>query len=67
VLRMDSATYPNEVHAYPEALIVLKGRLNLQLVHDVVAVGPGEVFIVPPGLPHAVAHGSHGTLVIIDA
>jgi uncharacterized RmlC-like cupin family protein len=41
--------------------------LNLQLVHDVVAVGPGEVFIVPPGLPHAVAHGSHGTLVIIDA
>jgi len=24
------------------------------------------VFIVPAGVPHAVAPGSHGTLVIID-
>src|SRR5262245_15062667 len=67
VLRMDSAAYPDDVHVYAEALIVLEGRLNLQFAHELVTVGPGEVFVVPPGVAHAVAPGSHGTLVIIDA
>lgn len=29
-------------------------------------VRAGEVCIVPAGVPHGVAEGSHGTLVIID-
>ena len=33
---------------------------------EVTEVNAGEVFIVPAGVPHAVAPGSHGTLVIID-
>lgn len=65
VVRMDGA-YPNETHAFDEALLVLEGQMNLQIGTAVTRVGAGEVYIVPAGVPHAVAVGSHGTLVIID-
>ena len=67
VLRMNSSPYPNEVHNYAEALMVVEGQMNLEIAGQLVAVGSGEVFIVPAGLPHAVAAGSHGTLLIVDA
>lgn len=66
VLRMDAAEYPNEVHDFDEALLVLDGQMNLRFGEDVVQVLGGEVYIVPAGVPHAVAAGSHGTLVIVD-
>ncbi|RLJ37863.1 cupin domain-containing protein [Acidovorax sp. 106] len=66
VLRMDDAAYPNESHDFDEALLVLEGCMRLDLQGQVTEVGAGEVFIVPAGVPHAVAPGSHGTLVIID-
>lgn len=66
VLRMDSAAYPDEVHEFDEALLVLEGQMNLELDGAITEVGAGEVFLVPAGVPHAVAPGSHGTLVIID-
>ena len=66
VLRMDELPYPNEIHDFDEALLVIEGQLNLQIHNEVVAVQQGEVYIVPAGIPHAVAQGSNGTLVIID-
>ncbi len=66
VLRMDDAAYPNESHDFDEALLVLEGCMRLDLQGQVTEVRAGEVFIVPAGVPHAVAPGSHGTLVIID-
>jgi quercetin dioxygenase-like cupin family protein len=66
VLRMDGAAYPDETHDFDEGLLVLEGRMNLQIGSEVVAVHSGEVFVVPAGVPHAVAPGSHGTLVIVD-
>jgi quercetin dioxygenase-like cupin family protein len=66
VLRMDGAEYPNETHSFDEALLVLEGQMKLQFGSEVVKVDAGEVYIVPAGIPHAVAAGSHGTLVIID-
>ena len=66
VLRMDKTPYPDEQHDFSEALLVLEGQLNLSIDNSVVCVQAGEVFIVPSGVPHAVAAGSHGTLVIID-
>jgi len=66
VLRMDGAAYPDETHDFDEGLLVLEGRMNLQIGSEVVVVRSGEVFIVPAGQPHAVAPGSHGTLVIVD-
>ena len=66
VLRMDGQAYPDESHDFDEALLVLNGQMNLLIQGGQVEVRAGEVFIVPAGLPHAVAPGSHGTLVIID-
>lgn len=66
VLRMDGRPYPNEVHDFDEALLVLNGTMNLDLGGQVVKVHSGEVYVVPAGLPHAVAPGSEGTLVIVD-
>ena len=66
VLRMDAQAYPDETHDFDEALLVLDGQMNLDLQGRRVQVGAGEVYIVPAGVPHAVAEGSHGTLVIID-
>lgn len=66
VLRMDSGSYPDESHDFDEALLVLDGCMRLDLQGQVTEVQAGEVFIVPAGVPHAVAAGSHGTLVIID-
>jgi quercetin dioxygenase-like cupin family protein len=66
VLRMDAAAYPDESHDFDEALLVLEGQMNLSIQGKQVEVLAGEVFIVPAGVPHAVAPGSHGTLVIVD-
>ncbi|MCW7538013.1 cupin domain-containing protein [Aquabacterium sp. A7-Y] len=66
VLRMDGSAYPAESHDFDEALLVLDGRMHLQIQGQELTVQAGEVFIVPAGMPHAVAPGSHGTLVIID-
>ena len=66
VLRMDAAAYPAESHDFDEALLVLDGLMNLDIQGRLVNVSAGEVFVVPAGVPHAVAPGSHGTLVIID-
>lgn len=66
VLRMDAGAYPDEAHDFDEALLVLDGCMRLELQGQVTDVQAGEVFIVPAGVPHAVAPGSHGTLVIID-
>ena len=66
VLRMDAGAYPDEAHDFDEALLVLDGCMRLDLEGQVTEVHAGEVFIVPAGVPHAVAAGSHGTLVIID-
>lgn len=66
VLRMDASSYQSEVHAFAEALLVIEGQMHLEIEGKTISVDAGEVFIVPAGLPHAVAAGSHGTLVIID-
>jgi quercetin dioxygenase-like cupin family protein len=67
VLRMDGQAYPDESHPFDEALLVLEGHMNLRLGTEDIRVSAGEVYIVPAGIPHAVAEGSHGTLVIIDS
>ncbi|WP_051319432.1 cupin domain-containing protein [Chitinimonas koreensis] len=66
VLRMDEAAYPDETHDFDEALLVIEGRMNLALGEEIAAVEAGQLCIVPAGVPHAVAPGSHGILVIID-
>ena len=66
VLRMDGENYPAEVHPFNEALLVLEGVMKLEVNGVITEVRAGEVYVVPAGQAHAVASGSHGTLVIID-
>ena len=66
VLRMDSQSYPNETHDFDEGLLVIEGQMNLLINNQTIEVKQGQMYIVPNGVPHAVAENSHGTLVIID-
>lgn len=66
VLRMDAQPYPDDTHDFDEALLVIEGTMKLAVRGAVLSVDAGQVFIVSAGVPHAVAEGSHGTLVIID-
>ena len=65
VLRMDVSEYADEVHDYPEALLVIDGHMNLRIRGEARRVVAGEVFIVPAGVTHGVAEGSSGTLVVV--
>lgn len=66
VLRMDGQAYPDEVHPYDEALLVLEGAMHLVVNGAKVSVHSGQMVIVPSGTAHGVAPGSQGTLVIVD-
>ncbi|PXW22902.1 cupin domain-containing protein [Paraburkholderia caballeronis] len=66
VLRMDDQPYGEETHDYNEGLLVVDGKLLLQVEHEAVTVEAGQMYLAPAGVPHAVLPGSHGTLVIID-
>ncbi|MFJ1705714.1 cupin domain-containing protein [Kitasatospora sp. NPDC088346] len=66
VLRMDELPVGEERHAAAEALLVLDGRLELTVDGHPVSVGPGGLFLVPPGTAHAVRPGSRGTLVVVE-
>ncbi|EME96647.1 cupin domain-containing protein [Streptomyces mobaraensis NBRC 13819 = DSM 40847] len=66
VLRMDGRTVPEERHEAAEALLVLDGLLRLAVDGRPVDVGPGALYTVPAGTPHAVLPGSQGTLVIVE-
>ncbi|MFD0274015.1 cupin domain-containing protein [Kitasatospora sp. NPDC127111] len=67
VLRMDGLPLAEERHEHAEVLLVLDGRLELVVDGVAVPVGPGGLYVVPAGVPHAVAAGSRGTLVIVEA
>ncbi|WSV50951.1 cupin domain-containing protein [Streptomyces decoyicus] len=66
VLRMDELPVEQESHGTAEALLVLDGRLELEVAGMPVSVQAGELFMVPAGTAHAVRPGSRGTLVIVE-
>lgn len=66
VLRMDDSAYAEETHDYNEALLVVNGKLLLQVDGDAITVESGQMYLALAGTPHSVLPGSHGTLVIFD-
>ncbi|MEV6977636.1 cupin domain-containing protein [Kitasatospora sp. NPDC093806] len=66
VLRMDERPVEVEVHDATEVLFVVDGRLELAVGESEFTVGPGELYRVPAGTPHAVRPGSRGTLLIVE-
>jgi quercetin dioxygenase-like cupin family protein len=43
---------PLHVHEHDEAFHVLEGELTLHVGAETVALGPGESFVAPAGVPH---------------
>ncbi|BAS35168.1 TPA: cupin domain-containing protein [Klebsiella variicola] len=66
VLRMDERSLSEEVHEYDEGLLVIDGRLELNVKGEKISVTPGQLYVAKAGIPHIVETGSFGTLVIID-
>ncbi|VWD21052.1 cupin domain-containing protein [Burkholderia contaminans] len=66
VLRMDAQAYEAEVHDYNEGLLVLDGRMMLEVAGETIIVEAGQMYLAHAGVSHAVLPGSHGTLAIID-
>ncbi|MFD4029552.1 cupin domain-containing protein [Streptomyces sp. NPDC058637] len=66
VLRMDELPVGSESHGAAEALLVLDGRLELEVAGMPVSVRAGELYMVAAGAEHAVRPGSGGTLVIVE-
>ncbi|MFJ3644250.1 cupin domain-containing protein [Streptomyces sp. NPDC090108] len=64
---MDGTQVGEESHRAAEALLVLDGRLELEVDGMPVSVRAGELFMVPAGVVHAVRAGSRGTLVIMES
>ncbi|WP_354637762.1 cupin domain-containing protein [Kitasatospora camelliae] len=67
VLRMDELPVEEESHGADEALLVIDGRLELEVNGVPVAVRAGELYLMPAGAVHAVRPGSHGTLMIVES
>ncbi|MGU7773433.1 cupin domain-containing protein [Burkholderia sp. MR1-5-21] len=66
VLRMDAQPYAEETHDYNEGLLVLDGKLILDVEGEAVVVEAGQMYLALAGTRHAVRPGSQGTLAIID-
>ncbi|HEY4143476.1 cupin domain-containing protein [Pinirhizobacter sp.] len=66
VIRMDDQAYEEETHDYNEGLLVINGKMMLQVRGEEVVVSAGQMYLAIAGVPHSVLPGSYGTLVIID-
>ncbi|QXH33675.1 cupin domain-containing protein [Pseudomonas muyukensis] len=65
---MDVQGTPYEVHSeFDEALVLIDGQMHLEVEGEVIAMGAGDLHIVPAGKQHRVLEGSHGTLLLVDA
>jgi mannose-6-phosphate isomerase-like protein (cupin superfamily) len=56
-------------HPYDETWVVIEGKLSFQAGEERLAAGPGDIVIVPPGLPHKFTNEGPGRskLVCIHA
>lgn len=66
VMRMNGLPLRQETHPATEALLVLDGRLELDVSGSRVSLSKGELYVLPAGTPHAARRGSHGTLAIVE-
>jgi quercetin dioxygenase-like cupin family protein len=56
-------------HPYDETWVVIDGRLTFQAGNEQLEAGPGDIVIVPPGVPHKFTNRGPGqaSLVCIHA
>ena len=66
LIRMDRAGFAEEVHDHDEIVYVIEGRFRLGLGARVLDLDAGDFHVIPAGVPHHGAEGSHGTLLLLD-
>jgi quercetin dioxygenase-like cupin family protein len=49
-------------HDYDEAFVIAEGRATFTIDEEVTEAGPGQVVLVPAGVPHAFANAGEGLL-----
>ncbi|NDL64770.1 cupin domain-containing protein [Acerihabitans arboris] len=65
---MDNSGVAEERHDdFAEALILIEGRLQLDIEGHLIKMKSGDYYVIAPGKTHRVLPGSHGTLLLIDA
>jgi mannose-6-phosphate isomerase-like protein (cupin superfamily) len=52
-------------HAYDETWVVIEGDLTFRSGDDDVAAGPGDIVIVPPGVPHKFTNDGPGRCQLV--
>jgi len=61
----ESAEIPLHDHPHEQGGVVLSGTLRLTIGEETRAIGPGEMYLIPPNVPHrAIAEG--GPVVVMD-
>jgi mannose-6-phosphate isomerase-like protein (cupin superfamily) len=53
-------------HPYAETFVVRKGRVSLMIGDETVEGREGQIFVVPPGVPHGFKNAGPGPLEMID-
>jgi mannose-6-phosphate isomerase-like protein (cupin superfamily) len=52
-------------HAYDETWVVQEGNINFQVGDNRLKAGPGDVAIIPPGVPHRFVNDGPGRSRIV--
>jgi mannose-6-phosphate isomerase-like protein (cupin superfamily) len=52
-------------HAYDETWVIQEGNIRFQVGEDSFAAGPGDVAIIPPGVPHKFTNAGPGRSRIV--
>lgn len=66
VLRTDELPVAEEAHPTTEALLVLNGRLELELAGRTMSLTAHDLCLVAANTPHPVLPDSAGTLLLVD-
>jgi len=58
--------YPLHSHPYEQTSVVIQGRMRLTVGDEVREVGPGDMWVAPPGVPHGGEILGDEPLIFID-
>ncbi|WP_413736506.1 cupin domain-containing protein [Sodalis sp. RH21] len=68
LIRMDQSGIAAERHEdFAEALILIEGKLQLEIEDHLIDMASGDYYVIPRGKTHRILPGSYGTLLLIDA
>ncbi len=60
------SVYPVHSHPYEQTSVVIQGRMRLKVGNEVREIGPGDMWFVPPEMPHGGEVLGDEPLVFID-